>query len=144
MPALRNFPLRAASGAFILNSGIGKLDLDAESAAGMQAMAARAFPQLAEMKPEEFGKLLADQFSLVVTGNSREDQHAMGTVCTETASGPFQQFGLGHLGTWMKSHGADGYVLMYRMTDGHGGSVVDGGVGRHHPFDLRRVDVLPS
>ncbi len=59
MPALRNFPLRAASGAFILNSGIGKLDLDAESAAGMQAMAARAFPQLAEMKPEEFGKLLA-------------------------------------------------------------------------------------
>lgn len=59
MPALRNFPLRAASGAFILNSGIGKLDLDAESAAGIQAMAARAFPQLAEIKPEEFGKLLA-------------------------------------------------------------------------------------
>lgn len=59
VPAFRNLPLRAASGAFILNSGIGKLDLDAESAAGMQAMAARAFPQVEQMKPEEFGKLLA-------------------------------------------------------------------------------------
>ena len=34
MPALRNFPLRAASGAFILNSGIGKLLALAETALG--------------------------------------------------------------------------------------------------------------
>lgn len=57
--ALRRFPLRAVSGAFILNSGVGKLSLDAESAAGLQAMAANAFPQVKQMGPEEFGKVLA-------------------------------------------------------------------------------------
>lgn len=57
--ALHRLPLRATTGAFILNSGIGKLSLDAESAAGLQSMAANAFPQLKDMKPEEFGKLLA-------------------------------------------------------------------------------------
>ncbi|PWD50217.1 hypothetical protein C8046_05610 [Serinibacter arcticus] len=57
--ALHRLPLRATSGAFILNSGIGKLALDAESAAGLQAMASNAFPQVKELKPEEFGKLLA-------------------------------------------------------------------------------------
>ncbi|TNU72952.1 DoxX family membrane protein [Miniimonas arenae] len=59
MASLRNIPLRLTTGAFILNSGIGKTQLDAESAAGLQAMAARAFPQLGQIKAEEFGKLLA-------------------------------------------------------------------------------------
>ncbi|WP_284250721.1 DoxX family membrane protein [Litorihabitans aurantiacus] len=57
--ALHRLPLRLTSGAFILNSGIGKFSLDAESAAGLQAMAGNAFPQLKDMRPEEFGKLLA-------------------------------------------------------------------------------------
>lgn len=57
--ALHRLPLRATSGAFILNSGLGKMSLDAESAAGLQAMAANAFPQVKDLKPEEFGKLLA-------------------------------------------------------------------------------------
>lgn len=57
--ALRNIPLRLTSGAFILNSGIGKLSLTKEQAAGLQEMAVRAIPQLGEMKAEEFGKLLA-------------------------------------------------------------------------------------
>lgn len=59
MPSIRNLPLRLAAGAFILNSGVEKLELDAESAAGYQQMAAQAFPKLAELEPAEFGKLLA-------------------------------------------------------------------------------------
>lgn len=57
--SLRNLPLRLTSGAFILNSGLEKTALDAESAAGYQALAANAFPQVKDMRPEEFGKLLA-------------------------------------------------------------------------------------
>lgn len=55
---LSHIPLRVASGAYILNSGIGKLSLDAETAAGMQEMAGNAIPQLKQLDPEQFGKLL--------------------------------------------------------------------------------------
>lgn len=57
--ALHRLPLRLASGAFILNSGYGKLSLDAESAKGLQEMAVNAIPQLEQLTPEEFGKYLA-------------------------------------------------------------------------------------
>ena len=56
---LSQIPLRLTTGAFILNSGLNKRNLDADSAAGLQAMAANAFPQVAEMEPEKFGKLLS-------------------------------------------------------------------------------------
>lgn len=56
---LRHVPPRLATGAFILNSGLGKRDLDGNSAAAMQEMAANAFPQLKDMPPEKFGKLLS-------------------------------------------------------------------------------------
>lgn len=53
-----HLPLRAATGAFILNSGIGKLGLDAEHAAGLQGMAASAIPLVAVVPPSVFGKVL--------------------------------------------------------------------------------------
>ncbi|NKX53175.1 hypothetical protein [Arthrobacter mobilis] len=56
---LSHIPLRLSSGAFILNAGVGKLELDKDSAAGMQAMTARVFPQVKEMDPEKFGKYLS-------------------------------------------------------------------------------------
>lgn len=56
---LRHVPPRLAAGAFILNSGLNKRQLDAESAAGLQEMGARAFPQLKDMSPQDFGKLLS-------------------------------------------------------------------------------------
>ncbi|MFT4471260.1 hypothetical protein ACMX2H_15260 [Arthrobacter sulfonylureivorans] len=56
---LSHIPLRLTSGAFILNSGLGKQKLDKESAAGMQQMGSRAFPALKQMDPEKFGKMLA-------------------------------------------------------------------------------------
>lgn len=56
---LSHLPLRLTTGAFILNSGVGKLQLDGESAAGLQQMGASAFPQLADLDPEQFGKVLS-------------------------------------------------------------------------------------
>jgi F0F1-type ATP synthase assembly protein I len=56
---LSHIPPRAATGAFILNAGLGKRGLDQESAAYMQQMAAGAFPQAGKIDTEQFGKILA-------------------------------------------------------------------------------------
>ncbi|WP_294565411.1 hypothetical protein [uncultured Arthrobacter sp.] len=56
---LSHIPPRAATGAFILNAGIGKRGLDEESAAYMQQMAAGVFPQVGQFDPEKFGKILS-------------------------------------------------------------------------------------
>ena len=52
-------PLRLATGAFILNSGIGKRQLPPDAAAGLQSMAAAALPQVKTMSPTTFGKTLS-------------------------------------------------------------------------------------
>lgn len=56
---LRHVPARLAAGAFILNSGLGKRHLPDEAAAGLQGMAAHAFPQLKAMSAKDFGKLVS-------------------------------------------------------------------------------------
>ncbi|GAB3849333.1 hypothetical protein [Nesterenkonia populi] len=56
---LSTLALRTVPGAFILNAGIGKLKLDAESAAGLQGMAATGVPAVKNLPPEKFGKALA-------------------------------------------------------------------------------------
>ncbi|WP_026819168.1 DoxX family membrane protein [Arthrobacter castelli] len=56
---LSHIPLRLATGSFILNSGLGKMQLDADSAAGMQQMAKNAVPQVGNLDPKEFGKYLS-------------------------------------------------------------------------------------
>lgn len=56
---LHNIPTRLATGAFILNAGIKKWNLDAESAAGMQGMAAGTYPFLKDLDASTFGKLLS-------------------------------------------------------------------------------------
>ena len=57
---LSHIPLRLVTGAYILNSGLNKRGLDAESAAGLQQMAANAFPQVEDIEPAKFGKLLSN------------------------------------------------------------------------------------
>ncbi|MCU1634537.1 MAG: hypothetical protein JWM61_3189 [Micrococcaceae bacterium] len=52
-------PLRLTTGAFILNSGLGKTNLDEGSAGYMQAMASKAFPQIGQLEAQQFGKILA-------------------------------------------------------------------------------------
>ena len=46
-----HLPQRIATGAFILNSGIGKLRADEETAAQLHGFAADAYPVLARLKP---------------------------------------------------------------------------------------------
>ncbi|ALE93469.1 hypothetical protein AOC05_15975 [Arthrobacter alpinus] len=57
--SIGNAALRLVSGAFILNSGIGKLHLEQEHAAGLQAAAARVIPPAGTLEPDKFGKLLS-------------------------------------------------------------------------------------
>ncbi len=51
--------LRGITGAYILNSGIGKLSLDEDHAKALQGMAATGIPPLAELDPKTFGTALA-------------------------------------------------------------------------------------
>lgn len=57
--SIANTALRLVSGAFILNSGINKLRLDEESAAGLQQLAVNGVPQLGSMEPAAFGKMVS-------------------------------------------------------------------------------------
>lgn len=65
---LSHLPLRLSTGAFILNSGWGKRELDKDSSAYMQSMAAQAFPQVKQMDPEKFGRILA--YSEIAVGSA--------------------------------------------------------------------------
>ena len=56
---LSHFPLRAATGAFILNSGLGKRNLEGEAAGGVHGMATSAIPQIQRLAPERFARMLS-------------------------------------------------------------------------------------
>lgn len=60
--------LRAVPGAFILNSGIGKLGMDVETAAHLQAMAVNGIPAVETLSPKQFGRLVA--FGEIAVGSS--------------------------------------------------------------------------
>jgi hypothetical protein len=52
-------PLRAITGAFILNSGLTKWRAGQEAAEGVHGFATAAYPELKRFRPEQFNKLLA-------------------------------------------------------------------------------------
>ncbi|MET8086088.1 hypothetical protein [Micromonospora sp. NPDC005237] len=56
---IAHLPLRASIGAYILNSGLGKRNLEGEAAQAMHGMAVAAMPQLGQMEPPRFAKLLS-------------------------------------------------------------------------------------
>jgi len=56
---ISRLPLRAITGAFILNSGLTKLKAGPETAEGVHGFAASAYPQAKRLRPEQFTKLLA-------------------------------------------------------------------------------------
>ncbi|MFD6568464.1 hypothetical protein [Micromonospora profundi] len=56
---LAHLPLRVSIGAYFVNSGLGKRNLEGEAAAGMHGMAAAALPQLKQFEPARFAKLLS-------------------------------------------------------------------------------------
>lgn len=57
--SLRNLPMRLAAGAYILNSGLTKWQAGEETAAGLQGMAASAYPQVKQVDAPTFLKGLA-------------------------------------------------------------------------------------
>ena len=56
---MSHIPLRLTTGAFILNAGFGKRNLDEDSAAGLQTAAARVIPAVSRIRPKAFGKVLS-------------------------------------------------------------------------------------
>jgi uncharacterized membrane protein YphA (DoxX/SURF4 family) len=55
----RHLPPRIAAGLFIINSGIGKLSADEETAAQLHGFAVGAYPFLNKLKPKDFARILA-------------------------------------------------------------------------------------
>ena len=56
---LRHLAQRAVTGAFILQSGLGKWGADEETAGRLHGFASGTYPFLAKLKPQDFTKLLA-------------------------------------------------------------------------------------
>lgn len=56
---LSHVPLRLATGAFILNSGLSKRNLSDEAAAGLQGMASNGLPFVKTVRPKTFGQALS-------------------------------------------------------------------------------------
>ena len=57
--SLSHVPLRLATGAFILNAGLGKLKADEQTAQFLHGSAAATYPVFADMEPKQFANLLA-------------------------------------------------------------------------------------
>ncbi|HEV7975377.1 hypothetical protein [Amycolatopsis sp.] len=56
---LRQLPLRVTAGAFLLNSGFGKVGADKDAAEQMHGFAAGTYPALGKLDPSLFAKALA-------------------------------------------------------------------------------------
>ncbi|GHH28695.1 hypothetical protein [Lentzea cavernae] len=56
---LRQLPVRAVTGAFVLHSGLGKRNADQEAAEQMHGWASSTYPVLSGMDSRRFAKLLA-------------------------------------------------------------------------------------
>jgi hypothetical protein len=56
---LAHLPLRVATGAYILNSGMSKQGLEGQAAEGVHGMASNAIPPLKRIPPEQFAKILS-------------------------------------------------------------------------------------
>ncbi len=56
---LRQLPLRLTAGAFMLNSGFGKVDADKSAAEQLHGFASGTYPMLGKVEPERFAKALS-------------------------------------------------------------------------------------
>ncbi len=57
--SLSNAILRGVTGAFVLNSGVSKLNMPVEAASGLQQFAATGVPAVTSMSPEAFGTFVS-------------------------------------------------------------------------------------
>lgn len=92
-------PLRATTGAFILNSGLNKLGADQETAAGLHEFATTAYPTFEKVQPATFARLLG------------AGEVALGTallvpmVPSTVAGAGLTAFGVGTLGLYTRVPG---------------------------------------
>lgn len=91
--------LRGITGAFILNSGIGKLGLRGEVAEALQEMAAVGVPALAKLSPDDFGKFIS--YSEVGIGSAL----LLPVVPRRLAGAALTTFGAGLLTIYFNSEG---------------------------------------
>ena len=56
---LWHVPLRVSTGAYILEQGLSKRDVDGQTAGWLHSRAVTAYPQLGSMDPERFARLLS-------------------------------------------------------------------------------------
>ncbi|HYL50435.1 MAG TPA: hypothetical protein VEZ15_00550, partial [Acidimicrobiia bacterium] len=56
---LRRLPLRLAAGAYILNSGLSKWNADQATADQLHGFASTAYPQVKQLRPEQFARVLS-------------------------------------------------------------------------------------
>jgi uncharacterized membrane protein YphA (DoxX/SURF4 family) len=54
-----HIPVRLATGAYILNSGLAKRDADEETARGLHGFATTAYPELQDTPPDKFVNMLS-------------------------------------------------------------------------------------
>lgn len=94
-----HIPLRLATGAFILNSGLGKLKADEETAQGLHGMASTAYPAFKNMKPKDFTELLA--YGEIALGTAL----LAPMVSSAVAGTALTAFGVGTLGLYFKLPG---------------------------------------
>lgn len=92
-------PLRVATGAFILNSGLGKLKAGEEEQQQMHGWASSTYPFLKDLKPGEFTKLLA--YGEIGLGAAL----LLPTVPSAVAGGALAAFGAGLTGMYLKTPG---------------------------------------
>ena len=96
---MRRLPGRLTTGAFILNSGVGKLSVDEETAARLHGMAVGTYPFLAQLKPKDFARLLAA--SEIVLGSAL----LLPVIPAGLAGAALTAFSGGLLGMYLKTPG---------------------------------------
>lgn len=96
---LAQWPLRIATGAFIANSGLEKLNADADAAAQTHGMASGTYPFLADVPPEQFNRALA--IGEVTLGSALLTPFVPGRV----AGAGLSLFATGLLGLYVRTPG---------------------------------------
>lgn len=96
---MHHLPVRMATGAFILNSGLGKLQAGEEVAKGVHGMASGAYPVFQDMNPQQFTKTLA--MAEVALGGAL----LVPLVPTTLAAAGLTAFASGLLGLYAKTPG---------------------------------------
>ncbi|WP_435744200.1 hypothetical protein [Nocardioides sp. SYSU DS0663] len=95
---LTHVPLRVATGAFILNSGVSKLGADEGTAQFLHGAAAGTYPAaFKDMEPATFAKLLA--YSEIAVGAALLTPKVSATVAGAALTG----FGAGLMGMYLKT-----------------------------------------